>query len=151
MPSFIDYVRGFGIAGMTMLALAASVVAPAGAHADMLTIGLSSDVTSIDPQWNNSGPNVSLSTHIFEPLTLTDRNGRLIPGLATSWRAIDPLTWEFKLRPGVKFHDGSALTADIDANALKVTLPSPMGPAFSEVDTISATSDQQALSRLDQP
>ena len=112
MPSFNHCLRRFGIAGMTMLALAASVVAPAAAHADTLTIGLSSDVTSIDPQWNNSGPNVSLSTHIFEPLTLTDRNGRLIPGLATSWRAIDPLTWEFKLRPGVKFHDGSELTAD---------------------------------------
>ena len=77
-----------------------------------LSIGLSSDVTSIDPQWNNSGPNVSLSTHVFEPLTLTDRNGRLVPGLATSWRAVDPLTWEFKLRPGVEFHDGSELTAD---------------------------------------
>lgn len=82
------------------------------ANAQSLSIGLSSDVTSIDPQWNNSGPNVSLSTHIFEPLTLTDRNGRLIPGLAVSWKAVDPLTWEFRLRPGVKFHDGSDLTAD---------------------------------------
>ena len=82
------------------------------AHADALTIGLSSDVTSMDPHWNNSGPNVSLSTHVFEPLTLTDRNGRLVPGLATSWKSLDPLTWEFKLRPGVKFQDGSDLTAD---------------------------------------
>jgi peptide/nickel transport system substrate-binding protein len=82
------------------------------ARADSLSIGLSSDVTSVDPHWNNSGPNVSLATHVFEPLTLTDRNGRLIPGLATSWRAIDPTTWEFKLRPGVRFHDGSPFTAD---------------------------------------
>jgi peptide/nickel transport system substrate-binding protein len=82
------------------------------AHADSLSIGLSSDVTSMDPHWNNSGPNVSLSTHVFEPLTLTDRNGRLIPGLAASWRSTDPLTWEFKLRANVKFSDGSPLTAD---------------------------------------
>jgi peptide/nickel transport system substrate-binding protein len=94
------------------LAVLLTGVLPIVAGAETLTIGLSSDVTSIDPQWNNSGPNVSLSTHLFEPLTLTDRNGRLIPGLATSWRAVDPLTWEFKLRPGVKFHDGSDLTAD---------------------------------------
>jgi len=79
--------------------------------ADTLRIGLSADVTSIDPHWNNSGPNVEVSTHIFDPLTLTDRNGRLIPGLATSWRAIDPFTWEIKLRHGVKFHDGSDFTA----------------------------------------
>ena len=88
------------------------VASMTAAHAQTLTIGLSSDVTSMDPHWNNSGPNVSLSTHVFEPLTLTDRNGRLIPGLAISWRAVDPTTWEFKLRPNVKFHDGSPLTAD---------------------------------------
>ena len=90
----------------------AALLASGAAGADTLSIGLSSDVTSMDPQWNNSGPNVSLATHVFEPLTLTDRNGRLVPGLATSWRAVDPLTWEFKLRPGVRFHDGSELTAD---------------------------------------
>ncbi len=100
--------RGLLCASAAVLAL---IVTPA-THAEPLTIGLSSDVTSIDPHWNNSGPNVSLANHIFEPLTLTDRNGRLIPGLATSWRAVDPLTWEFKLRPNVKFHDGSDLTAD---------------------------------------
>ena len=96
-------------ASLILVALFATVTP---AHAESLSIGLSSDVTSMDPQWNNSGPNVSLSTHVFEQLTGTDRNGRLTPGLATSWRAVDPLTWEFKLRPGVKFHDGSDLTAD---------------------------------------
>lgn len=99
--------RGVLRASLVVLACLATAV-----HAETLSIGLSSDVTSIDPQWNNSGPNVSLSTHIFEQLTATDRNGRLTPGLATNWRAVDPLTWEFKLRPGVKFHDGSDLTAD---------------------------------------
>lgn len=101
--------RRLAVLVLTTLALASAFAARA---AETLRIGLSSDVTSMDPQWNNSGPNVSLATHVFEPLTLTDRNGRLIPGLATSWKAIDPLTWEFKLRPGVKFHDGSPLTAD---------------------------------------
>ena len=97
---------------LAILTLTLSAFVLTQACADELRIGLSSDVTSIDPHWNNSGPNVSLATHIFEPLTLTDKNGRLIPGLATSWRAVDPLTWEFKLRQGVKFHDGSEMTAD---------------------------------------
>jgi peptide/nickel transport system substrate-binding protein len=94
------------------LLIVALLSATSVVRAESLAIGLSSDVTSIDPHWNNSGPNVSLATHLFEPLTLTDRAGRLIPGLATSWRTIDPTTWEFKLRPNVKFHDGSPLTAD---------------------------------------
>ena len=95
-----------------LVLVATCAIGLGAAEAATLTIGLASDVTSIDPQWNNSGPNVSLSTHVFEPLTLTDRNGRLIPGLAISWRVVDPTTWEFKLRPGVRFHDGSPLTAD---------------------------------------
>lgn len=97
---------------LVVAALLCVVSSTGAARADTLAIGLSSDVTSMDPHWNNSGPNVSLATHVFEPLTATDRNGRLIPGLAISWRAVDPLTWEFKLRPGVRFHDGSPLTAD---------------------------------------
>ncbi len=109
MSSFLAALRARSarLAFAVAFATAASLAA-----ADPLSIGLSSDVTSVDPHWNNSGPNVSLSTHVFEPLTLTDRNGRLVPGLATSWRAVDPTTWEFKLRPGVKFHDGSPLTPD---------------------------------------
>ena len=104
--------RPFGPAFMRAMVGIALAFLALCAQADTLRIGLSSDVTSMDPQWNNSGPNVSLATHVFEPLTLTDRNGRLIPGLATSWKSLDPLTWEFKLRPGVRFHDGSELTAD---------------------------------------
>ena len=114
MPSPSSNLRHACACLMLLATLAIGCFAPGGeaASAETLAIGLASDVTSIDPQWNNSGPNVSLATHIFEPLTLTDRNGRLIPGLAVGWRAVDPLTWEFKLRPGVKFHDGSPLTAD---------------------------------------
>ena len=52
---------------------------------------------------------------------------------------------------GVKFHDGSSLTAEIVANALKATLPSTMGPAFSDVESVSAAGDQQIVIRLRQP
>jgi peptide/nickel transport system substrate-binding protein len=48
---------------------------------------------------------------MFESLTDVDERARIIPGLAISWRALDATTWEFKLRRGVKFHDGTELTA----------------------------------------
>ena len=82
------------------------------AHAADLRIGLSADVTTIDPHFLASQPNLNVGYHIFDALTHADERARLIPGLATSWRAVDATTWEFKLRANVKFHDGSDLTAE---------------------------------------
>jgi peptide/nickel transport system substrate-binding protein len=76
-----------------------------------LTIGLGADVTTIDPHTINLTPNNNIAEQIFDPLVRRDGRLRLEPGLAESWRSVDDLTWEFKLRRGVKFHDGSDFTA----------------------------------------
>ena len=77
-----------------------------------LTIGLASEPTAIDPHFHNLGPNNAMARHIFDRLILQNELQQLNPGLAVSWKPIDDLTWEFKLREGVKFHDGSDFTAD---------------------------------------
>ena len=82
------------------------------AQAADLRIGLSADVTTIDPHHLPSQPNLAVGYHVFDALTHVDEKARIIPGLAVSWRTLDPTTWEFKLRSGVKFHDGSELTAE---------------------------------------
>ncbi len=82
------------------------------AHAADLRIGMGADVTSIDPHQTNIAPNNAVAWHVFDALTHVDADTRLVPGLATSWRAVDGTTWEFKLRRGVKFHDGSDFTAE---------------------------------------
>ena len=76
-----------------------------------LSVALAADVTSIDPHFHNLTPNVNVSSHVFETLVAKDARGRLKPALAESWRPVDDLTWEFRLRKGVKFHDGSDFTA----------------------------------------
>src|SRR5262245_3582398 len=96
----------------TFAGLVATVVAAAAVHAQTITIGLAADVTSIDPHFHLLTPNASLGEHVFDLLVYKDATQRLKPGLAVSWRAVDDLTWEFKLREGVKFHDGSEFTAD---------------------------------------
>jgi peptide/nickel transport system substrate-binding protein len=83
-----------------------------GAKERDVSIGLQASITSMDPHYHNLSPNNSLLLHVFEPLVLRDPNDKLLPGLATSWRAVDDLTWEFKLRRNVKFHDGSPFTAE---------------------------------------
>lgn len=98
----------------TTLAVAAGLLTlgSAIASAEPLVVGLASETTSMDPQFHNTGPNNALSTHIFDRLILQDENQQLMPGLALSWKPVDDLTWEFKLREGVKFHDGTDFTAD---------------------------------------
>lgn len=81
------------------------------AVAQDLTIGLGANVSAIDPHFHNTSPNNGIAVQIFDRLVHQDEKQRLVPGLATEWRAIDDTTWEFKLRRGVKFHDGS----DFDA------------------------------------
>lgn len=98
----------------TTLVVAASLfVSSAGlAAAEKLVVGLASETTSMDPQFHNTGPNNALSLHIFDRLIMQNETQGLYPGLAVSWTPIDDLTWEFKLREGVKFHDGTDFTAD---------------------------------------
>ena len=83
-----------------------------GASGAELRIGLAADVTSVDPHHINIGSNNSVLWHLYDALTHVNADARIVPGLALSWRALDGNTWEFKLRPNVRFHDGSPFGAD---------------------------------------
>lgn len=106
-------VRKLALAGavaMGALALNASVAAPA--LAQELKIGVGAEPSSADPHYHNLTPNNQIARHVFDTLIDMDELQRLRAGLAISWKLVDDLTWEFKLRPNVKFHDGSPLTVD---------------------------------------
>lgn len=95
-----------------------------------LNIGLGSDITSMDPHYANLSSNNNVLRHVFGTLVYFDHNRALQPGLAESWKTIDDQTWEFKIRRGVKFHDGSELTAEdvaysLDRPATLVNSPVP--------------------------
>ena len=92
-------------------AIAAALMS-AGAQAADLTIGVASEPSAMDPHYHNLGPNNAIRVHFFDSLIIQDAQQRLTPGLAVSWAPLDDTTWEFKLRKGVKFHDGSDFTAD---------------------------------------
>src|SRR5215472_14598417 len=113
---------GIGVVGL--------VLSTAHALAADLAIGIGADVTAIDPHYHNVTPNSNIAAHIFDYLVLRDERQKPIPGLAESWRTIDPVTWEFKLRRGVKFHDGTEFTAaDVVASIERVpTVPNSPSP-----------------------
>ncbi len=100
----------------------------AATQAADLSVGISADVTSLDPHYVATQHNVAIGWNVFDALTRVDEKARIIPGLAVSWRAVDPMTWEFKLRKGVKFHDGSELTAEDVVYSLVRPLAIPGSP-----------------------
>ncbi|GHC78919.1 ABC transporter substrate-binding protein [Limoniibacter endophyticus] len=97
--------------------LALGLVGTAGA--EQLRIGVSADVTSMDPHFYNATPNNEIAFHVFDTLTWVETSGEMVGRLATGWKAVTDTEWQITLRPDVKWHDGSAFTADDVVYSLK--------------------------------
>ncbi len=95
--------------------------------AQTLTIGVRGGPDSIDPHFTASGTHAEALKHVFDTLTWSGDGLEIEPRLAESWKAINDTTWEFKLRKGVKFHDGSDFTAD-DVKFSIERIPTVSGP-----------------------
>jgi peptide/nickel transport system substrate-binding protein len=95
-----------------ILGAVAAVSLASGAWAAELRVGLALEPSSIDPHYHNLTPNNAFARHLFDRLVHTDDTQQLEPGLAVSWTPLNDTTWEFKLREGVTWHDGSPFTAD---------------------------------------
>ena len=94
-----------------------------------LVIALSTPITSLDPHFHNLTPNNNLADHFFERLVGKDAKEHLQPLLAESWKVVNETTWEFKLRKGVKWHDGSDFTAEDVVASVKRIPNVPNSPA----------------------
>jgi len=83
-----------------------------GVNAQTLRWASQGDPQTMDPHSQNESLTNVVNGQIYERLTNRNAKLALVPGLAAEWTQTGPLTWRFKLRPGVKFHDGTPLTAD---------------------------------------
>ena len=70
------------------------------------------DAMTMDPHAQNEGQTDTFAQQVEDALINRKPDLSKVPGLAVSWKLVDPKTWEFKLRPNVKFHDGRPFTAD---------------------------------------
>lgn len=91
--------------------LAAFLILAAPAAAQELRIGFKAAVDGSDPHQNYT-PNRNVQLHVYEPLVSQDEFLRPVPGAASAWRSLDATSWEFTLREGLRFHDGTPVTAE---------------------------------------
>jgi peptide/nickel transport system substrate-binding protein len=117
-------------------------LAPAAARAQQrtLTIAAQSAPTAMDPHFHRSNSNNAVLRHVFDPLVDFDTAGRIVPRLAESWRAVDDLTWEFRLRENLRFHDGTPLEPeDIAFSFARLPqVPNSPGSFASAVRTVAS-------------
>jgi peptide/nickel transport system substrate-binding protein len=92
--------------------LAATILAVPCAEARTLRFSSQGDITTLDPHGNNEGFTNAYLDGVYEPLVTRGKDLRIEPCLALSWERPNPTTMRFKLRPNVRFHDGSPFTAD---------------------------------------
>jgi peptide/nickel transport system substrate-binding protein len=106
-----------------------------------LTIGRATEQNSLDPQFSDLGNDVATAENMFESMIEFDSRLRIHPSLAVSWKLLDPLTWEIRLREGVTFHDGTPFTGDDVAFSLKRArdVPNSPGPLASFVRSVKQT------------
>ena len=95
--------------GLLVLALAAVLAWPLAAGAqgkDTLTVALPSHAPTLDPHMHFERVGILVNINMFDSLLHRSAKLEFEPSLATSWKSLNDTTWEFKLRQGVKFHNG---------------------------------------------
>ena len=131
------------------LLAATSVAATTALDARTLKWSRSGDSLTLDPHAQNEGPTAAVAHQMYEPLATRSVDGKLVPALATSWRILpdNPLVWEFKLRQGVKFHDGAPFTADDVVFSLNRAMSptSDFKGLWTSVDTVTKVDDFKGL------
>ena len=100
------------------------------------------DISKFDPHFSTSSNDIRVSFNLFDNLTSRHPDGKLYPGLATEWKLEGQTTWRFKLRPGVKFHNGDPFTSADAKWSLERTfdpnVKTMVATVFTAIDRIEA-------------
>ena len=106
---------------------------------ESIPIDLPNDAATLDPhlQWDTDS--YTVYRNIFDNLVTRDASGKIVPQVAASWRQVDDTTIEFTIRPGLKFHDSSPLTAeDVAFSIRRIIDPALRSPQLSQFDQIAS-------------
>jgi len=93
-------------------ALTAALALAPQAFAQTLRWASQGDPQTMDPHSQNESMTNMMNGQVYEKLVTRDKTLAIVPALATEWQQVSPTLWRFKLRPNVKFHDGTPFSAD---------------------------------------
>jgi peptide/nickel transport system substrate-binding protein len=108
---------------------------------------------TFDPHAFNHSPTTAQNMQVYESLVDFDPDHSIRPGLAVAWRPIDSTTWEFELREGVRFHDGTPLTAaDVIFSLRRAWSPqSELAAGLPPLAAVDADGDHLVRVRMIEP
>jgi peptide/nickel transport system substrate-binding protein len=95
-----------------LIAFLCTALIGAGLHAQTLRWTSQGDAQTMDPHSQNESMTNAINGQVYDTLVMRDKQLGIVAGLATEWTQVNPTTWRMKLRPNVKFHDGSPFGAD---------------------------------------
>jgi peptide/nickel transport system substrate-binding protein len=132
--------------GSSLAATAVSGITPARAAGNVLRIGISTSLTTLDPMMTTLGDEYIVDNLMFNGLARMREDLSVEPDLAESWSfSPDIKEWTFKLRRGVKFHDGQEMVADdVVATFRRLLDPANTAPVRSQYDMVESVSAPDA-------
>lgn len=105
---------------------------------DTLKVATAYDAKSLDPTATNDVASSNVMTQIYETLVQLNDQGEVVPMLAESFKQIDDVTYEFKLKKGVKFHNGEEMKAsDVKFSFERASKAAPVAHIMGDIDTSS--------------
>jgi peptide/nickel transport system substrate-binding protein len=134
-----------GVAALGAAGAVAPLVGPAAAQTTRkkeLVVAQGGDIAHFDPHMSTSANDIRVSFNVFDNLISRHPDQKLHPGLATEWKLTAPTTWTFKLRQGVKWHNGDPFTSADAKFSLERTLDPAakvrVSTVFTSIDRIEA-------------
>lgn len=136
------------------LALAAATTGSCRKPEGPLRIAVHSAPQSLDPHLQDEVLTTSILANVYDALTEFDGESKIVPALASEWRNPDEKTWVFRLRHGVRFHDGRPVTADDVVFSLERARRNPgtgLASYLVEVDSIRSVGSDTVEVRTRRP
>jgi peptide/nickel transport system substrate-binding protein len=157
-----EFLRGAALLGLGATAAGAlmDAAAPRGTAAQTtqkrdVIFAQAGDISKFDPHLSTSANDIRVTFNIFDTLVTRRADGKAYPSLATEWKTVAPTTWQFKLRQGVKWHNGDGFTAEDAKFSIERTYDPKaktlVATVFTTVDRIEAPDPYTLVFHTKQP